>query len=135
MQSPNSNLGFYQPTSPIDWYGTGSGTPVSPTVPNVNLPGSASFTQPNAFGFRWIMATATTPGRMDSYLNRVKVGPTITWNQYSAANAPPPVLGTSAFSLLDTTRQALIIGTNTASPMTVYSVKVWQGAGANNLIL
>jgi hypothetical protein len=64
----------------------------------------------------------------------VQVGNTLTWNQYSQSSTPPPVAGSSAFSVMDTRHLVLILGTG-SNPVTISAVPVWQRSTAHNIEL
>jgi len=108
----------------------------SATVPPLSL---ANY---NRFGCLWIPATATTQGSLTNYFNGnpvIYVGVTpypspLVWNLYNSALAPPPVIGTSAISILDTLNMSFILGTDITCPMTIASVQVWQSSNAANII-
>jgi hypothetical protein len=56
----------------------------------------------------------------------------VRWNQYSANQGFPPT-GSDVCNVLDTLHMIPLIGTsNTSSPMTIASFRVWQGSGASN---
>jgi hypothetical protein len=79
-------------------------------------------------------------GHAKWFFDDVQMGNTISWNKYDSTLAPPPVDGTSAYSILDQRHLALIIGNATATggtpgPVTVYKTAVWQNTAANNLVL
>ncbi len=99
------------------------------------------FSDFNLFGVLWIPATATTKGKLVTYLNGspvVYVGvhpaPNTTWNQFNAASPPPPIPGDTAGAILDASHMVLIFGTDVTCPMFVGPVEVWQASGANNLV-
>jgi hypothetical protein len=76
-----------------------------------------------------------TQGYQKFYFDGVQVGTTLFWDQWSSSNPPPPVQGSSAYSVLDTRHVAFIFGIgNPARPVTVYSLSVWQASSANNLV-
>lgn len=91
------------------------------------------------YGFLVTPATASTTGSVLNYLNDVQVNyaagaPNAIWTLYNPANGPPPVLGSTAGSLIDTLGMVLIMGTDASSPMTIISVSVWQASGNSNII-
>ncbi len=97
------------------------------------------FSNYNRYGFLITPATASTTGSVLNYLNDVQVNyaagaPNAVFNLYSSGNAPPPILGTTAGSLIDQLGMVLIIGTDSTSPMTIVSVSVWQASGVSNVI-
>jgi beta-glucanase (GH16 family) len=124
-----------------NWFGVGSSpgdvntgaslwAPFSP----VTVPAGTDFRQSHLYGFLWVPATSTTQGYMEWYFDRVKIGKRISWDLYNPALAPPPVAGSSAFSVLDTRHLALIVGNGTpANPVTLSNLQVWQSSAAKNL--
>jgi hypothetical protein len=120
-----------------DWYGFyGSQGSVDAFGPGINVPAGFDWSQPHQYGFLWVPATATTQGYAQMFLDRVQVGPTVYWDQYTPAESallPPPILGSTAISALDTRHLALIFSTGTHNPMTVYALSVWQASAANNI--
>jgi len=93
----------------------------------------------NTYGSLWVPATSTTPGFVQPFLNGNLVvyaagSPVIQWDQYSSANPPPPIIGTSAASLTDESKFALIAGTRALWPMQIQSISVWQQSDANNVV-
>jgi sugar lactone lactonase YvrE len=102
--------------------------------------GSASFTNPNRYGALYIPGNGSTNGTIQAYFNGVPVGNPVEWLPYDANETLPPSLGTAsnpagtAFNVVDARQLALIFGTGSYTPMTVYSLVVYQGANANNLI-
>lgn len=112
--------------------GQGSEIKLGPVTANPFL-----FSNYNRFGFLVTPASASTQGSILNYLNGVQVNyaagaSNAVWNQYNAANAPPPVAGTTAGSLIDTLKMALILGTDATCPMTIAAVTVWQASSAGN---
>lgn len=84
-----------------------------------------------------LQATPNGPpqGYAKWFFDDVQIGTTVFWNKYNAALAPPPAPGTTAFSVADTRHFALNIGLgDTANPVTIYSVSVWQTTAANNIV-
>lgn len=115
-----------------NWYGTlGSGVSLSTAFSSFAIP---TATDPNVCEFLWIPATASTQGSATQYLNGTQVAQ-VTWAQYNPATNPPPVAGSSAYSVLDTRHMALIMGTahNQTQPMTIYATDVWQASAAGNI--
>lgn len=136
------------------WYGSGNGQCANGATanPNTQIPGVAGgalvpsgtdLSQPHKYGVLWVPATGsgdttTAQGYLKFYFDGAQVGSTFNWNYYdptlSATYPPiPPVNGTSAMSGMDYRHMALILGTGTSQPMTVYGVTVWQRTAANNL--
>jgi hypothetical protein len=79
-------------------------------------------------------ATSSTKGYAKWFFDDVQVGNTLTWNQYSQSSTPPPVAGSSAFSVMDTRHLVLILGTG-SNPVTISAVPVWQRSTAHNIEL
>ncbi len=115
-----------------NWYGT-NGSDVATNWANTSFPAGLNGSQSHKYGALWVPATSTTQGYMKYYLDGV-LQRTQVWNKYSTATPPPPVIGTSAFSILDNLHLRLILGTHPNNPMTVTSVEVWQASAANNLV-
>lgn len=117
----------------INWYATvGSNTKVNTTFAFVPI-GALGFAQYNKYGFLWIPATASTPGTLASFLNDVLVK-SVNYTLYNPAAPPPPVLGSSAFSVVDSRHIVIMFDTNTSQPFTLQSCSVWQPTMINNLI-
>ena len=106
--------------------GSGSGSPIT-------TPPGTDFSQPHNYGFLWVPATASTQGYAKWYFDDVQVGHTVTWNPYNSSLAPPPVVGSSAFSILDTRHLALILGTG-GNSVTIFGVSVWQRLATKNIM-
>jgi hypothetical protein len=119
-----------------NWYGlvgSGAGTSTVDSGSPVFPPG-ADYTKPNIYGFLWVPATATSQGYAKWYFNGVQVGNTITWNQYNPSAGPPPSTSNgTAYSVLDKLHLALILGTGSSTPNTVYNVQVWQASAADDI--
>jgi hypothetical protein len=99
----------------------------------VQTPGTTDFTQVHAFGFLWIPATATTPGRATYVFDGKTTNDIVTWSQYTG-DAPPPGMAPWTFGVLDQQHVVLILGTGAGEPMTIESVNVWQSSAADNLM-
>jgi hypothetical protein len=94
---------------------------------------TADLSQYQAYGLRKISATSTTRGSLTWYFNNVAIN-TVSWDLYNPANPPPPVPGTTAWSLIDVRHIAWILGSsNPALPITTKSLTVWQSSTAGNL--
>jgi hypothetical protein len=100
----------------------------------IRVPADFDWSKPHQYGFLWVPATASTRGYAQMYLDRVAVGPVVSWQQYNPlVTPPPPKVGSSAVSVMDTRHLALILSTGPENPVTVYAVSVWQASTANNL--
>jgi hypothetical protein len=98
----------------------------------VTTPAETDFSQPHKYGLLWVPATSSTKGYAKWYFDDVQVGNSVTWDQYSQSAIPPPVSGTSAFSVIDTRHLVLILGTG-SNPVTISAVSVWQRSPAHNI--
>lgn len=115
-----------------DWYG-GAGAKLTQGLA-VNMPSGQAGNQIHKYGCLWVLATATTKGRVEFYFDRVRQDAmTISWNLYNPNDQPPYTTGTTAGADLDVQHLDLKLGTGAGNPMTVYSVEVWQKSGARNL--
>jgi hypothetical protein len=119
-----------------NWYGklgSGAGTSTLNSGSPVS-PAGADYTKPNTYGFLWVAASASRQGYAKFFFNGAQVGNTITWNQYDPSAGPPPATGNgTAYSVLDKLHLALILGTGSSTPNTVYNVQVWQASAADNI--
>jgi hypothetical protein len=103
-------------------------------VSPVTAPGGTDFRQPHQYGVLWVPATDSTQGFITWYFDRVQIGQTVFWNKWSAGMTPPPVQGTTAYSVIDTRHLAFILGNGDANNLvTVHSVEVWQATAAHNI--
>lgn len=118
------------------WYG-----PLGVGRPDVHTSFSAQPTAPSSlnntedvhYGFLWVPAAAGAgSGTLSWYFNG-QLRATQVYDPYNAAFAPPPVLGSSAFSVLDIRHVVPVIGTNSTLPMLVKSVSIWQKSDAGNI--
>lgn len=116
-----------------DWYGATGAVQQVQTAQPVTLIAPQTFDKPNRYGFLTIPATATSPGIARWFFNGVQTGTDQTWALYDSTLAPPPVLGTSAFSVLDSLHYALMLQTCNGCPLTVHQVSVWQASVAGNI--
>ena len=106
----------------------------SPNGGNIDAVASYTmFRNPHTYGVLWVPHTSTTPGYAQYYFDRKPVGTAVTWTAFVASAHTPPPAGTWAFGVIDNMHLALILGTGTGSPMTVYKVQVWQASSANNI--
>lgn len=115
-----------------DWYGL---PPVKLEVRTTNPPvviTPQTFDRPFRIGFLTVPATKTTPGSASGFFNGVQQGASKSWALYDPTAAPPPLDGTSAYSLLDTLHYAPIIQTCDGNPLTVHAMSVWQASAAGN---
>lgn len=119
-----------------DWYGVpGSISEVSQGQTPI---GSGAFTTPRWVCEMRVPATSTTQGYSQAYLDHTSVGSQYFWNQYSSANGPPPVNGTTAYSIGDNQHFDLILGnsynSNTTLPFTIHQIAVYQLSSSNNIV-
>jgi hypothetical protein len=105
--------------------GNVSGSPVS-------LPAGTDTSKPHKYGFLWVPASGSAKGTGQFFFDGKQVGNTISWNQYNPNTPPPPVVGDTAFSVLDSRNLYLILGTGPSNPMTVSSVTAWQKPGSGS---
>jgi hypothetical protein len=101
-----------------DWPNDGGAAAEHTDLPQVTT-GDPS--QPHNYGFLWVPATASTPGRVEFYYDGKDVG----GETYSQGGT---------YSVLDASHLVLILGTGPNNPMTVSNVQVWQTSAANDLI-
>jgi hypothetical protein len=92
-----------------------------------------NWSDPHKYGYLWVPATATSKGYAMTFMDDVQISATIYWDQYDPEAPPPPQVGTTAFSVLDSRHLILIVGTGSHNPMTVETVTVWQASDAENL--
>jgi hypothetical protein len=109
-------------------------------VYNSNLPlwtvPSNLNTTAHRYGYRWTMATATTPGKAEYLLDGV-VQSSQSYAQFvgGSTQPPPPSASTPwAFGAIDTFHYVLILGTGPGAPMKVISVNVWQKDASGNKV-
>ncbi len=132
MEYNSGTLGQYTATA-HSWY---AGNPLQ-DVRDTSLISIQEevFTTYLTYGCLWIPATASTQGSFTWYYRNHQVGHTIVWNQYNSANAPPPIAGSTAWSVLDVQHLCPIFGlSNTLFTMNVASMSVWQASTAGNLV-
>jgi len=99
----------------------------------VKVANGFNWSDSHKYGYLWVPATAATKGYAMAFLDGVQMGPTIYWDQYDPQAPPPPKVGTTAFSVLDSRHLVLVLNTGTHNPMTVESVTVWQASNSENL--
>jgi hypothetical protein len=134
VQWARNTLQYYGPAGLIDWAGISASPTVLPSnsETHINVPMSDR----HKYGHLIVPATATTQGYIANFLDgkmvSYAVGSPVLWNQYNPAAAPPTVAGTTAGALIDVSHLALIAGTSTTCPMTIFTCTVWQGATAAN---
>jgi hypothetical protein len=124
-----------------EWYGRYNVTCVTGhcnvTTPYSDLvrraPADIDWRQYHKIGFLWLPATASTSGSATFYLDDQQVGVATTWSQFAAQTPPPGGNAPWTFGIIDMQHLSLMIGTGIGQPMTVRSVKVWQGSSAANL--
>jgi hypothetical protein len=112
-----------------NWYG---GNPTTNDVNTARVVGSpvaapsgTDLSQPHRYGFLWKPATAVTRGEAHWYFDDMHVGNTVSWAEYKPDASPPPAIGTTTFSVLDTRHIALIFGTG-GQPATLHACSAWQ---------
>ncbi len=119
-----------------NWYGSATATKDINTHDllgsPVTAPSGSDFAQPHRYGMLWVPATSGTQGYAKWYFDDLQLGKTVTWDQFNQSSPPPPIAGSSAFSVMDTRHLALILGTAN-NPVTIYAVSVWQKSAAHNL--
>ena len=119
-----------------NWYGTPDSTQDVNTGPllgsPVSVPEGTDFSQPHRYGLLWVPATSSTKGYAKWFFDGVQVGKTLTWDAYRPSAPPPPVVGSSAFSVIDARHLTLILGTG-SNPVTIHAVSVWQRSAAQNV--
>lgn len=92
-----------------------------------------SFANPNKFGMLWVPATETTQGYATFYFNDVAIT-SAYWDLYDPTLQPPPVRGTSAYSIIDKRHLVPVLDTSAVYAMTISSMKVWQADVSGNLV-
>jgi hypothetical protein len=121
-----------------NWYGEATDTKDVGTATllgsPVTTPAGTDFSQPHKYGLLWVPATSSTKGYAKWFFDDLQVGQTVTWDQFSHSSTPPPVAGSSAFSVMDTRHLVLILGTG-SNPVTISAVSVWQRSAAHNIEL
>ena len=112
-----------------NWYGMQSDIQAVSTDESgspVTLPPGTDTSKPHKYGFLWVPATKTNDGHAKWFFDGAQVGNTITWKPYNPTAPSPPVKGSSAYSVMDSRKLYLILGTGPSNPLTVYGVSVWQ---------
>src|SRR6185437_1915820 len=120
------------------WYGTVPGASSTSTssadIGNPLSIGSNSWVNPQSIGALWIPATVSSQGSYQTFVNRVPVGNAILWDLYDPTNSPPPVKGSSAYSIVDIRHMVCVLNTSlVCAPMLIYSMSVYQATAANNI--
>jgi len=103
------------------------------TAPGWPLPPGFDPSRLHKYGYLWVPATTAAKGYMKQFLDDVQLGPTVFWNQYDPNEPPPPVDGSSAYSVQDVRHYFGSFGSNPENPTTLYSFKAWQLSAANDL--
>ena len=119
-----------------DWYGYHNHQQVQDVMAytqGVKVANGFNWSESHKYGWLWVPATATTKGYAMGFMDGVQMGPTIYWNQYDPHAPPPPKVGTTAFSVLDSRHLVLIVETGPHNPLTLESVTVWQASDSENL--
>jgi len=122
-----------------NWYDIGGGN-VHTDIPSVLagsravLPTGVTLNDKNTYGVLWVPATDTTQGYIKWFFNGQQIGATGYWNKYSP-NQPFPPTGANIGNVIDVRHLTANIGVSSPDyPTTVYSFRVWQASGANNLV-
>jgi hypothetical protein len=119
-----------------NWYGTHESTQDVNTGPilgsPISTPPGTDFSKPHKYGLLWVPAMPPEKGYAKWFFDDIQVGKTLTWDAYVPSASPPPVMGSSAFSVIDARHLALILGTG-SNPVTIYAVAVWQRTASQNL--
>jgi hypothetical protein len=97
------------------------------------LPPGTDISKPHKYGFLWVPATPTKRGRAAWYFDGKQVGTTVYWHQYHPSNPPPPVVGSSAWSVMDVRHLYVMLGSSPDNPITVWNVGVWQRSDTYDL--
>jgi hypothetical protein len=119
-----------------NWYGKVGSNAGTSTVDSGSpvFPAGADYTKPNTYAFLWVPATGSRQGYAKFFFNGSQIGNTINWNQYDPSASPPPAVSNgTAYSVLDKLHLALILGTGSSTPNTIYNVQVWQASAAHNI--
>jgi hypothetical protein len=124
-----------------NWYNTGHPDKnVLVDIPSVvkgslvTLPAGSTLNDKNTYGVLWVPATTTTQGYIKWFFNNQQVGPTASWTLYSDSQPFPPS-GSNIGNVIDVRHLTANVGvSSTRYPTTVYSFRVWQASGANNLV-
>ena len=124
---------FQYGTALHEFYGPPSGTREISIGTFANVPVGTDFSRPHKYGALWVPATAALQGYVQFYFDGEQVASTQAWHRHNPISPPPPVLGLNAFSIVDARHLALLLGTGPNSPLTVYSVSVWQASSADNI--
>jgi hypothetical protein len=119
-----------------NWYNAGGSNQESnaPDLGAVTLPASATLNESNTFDILWVPATDTSEGYIKFFINDVQVASTWSWVKYQSNQAFPPT-GNLIGNVLDTQHFQPIIGNSqSATPMQITSVQVWQASGGANIV-
>jgi len=122
-----------------NWYDDGGGKlhadiPAVLAGSRVVLPTGSTLNDRNTYGVLWVPATATTQGYIKWFFNGQQIGPTGYWDRYSD-NQPFPPAGSDIGNIIDVRHLTANVGVcSTDYPTTVYSFRVWQASGADNLV-
>ena len=108
--------------------GSYSDVPLTNTTP-VFAPGSK-----HAYGMLWVPATSSTQGYVQFFMDRQAIGARTLWNQQALSGVSPPPVSPWEFGVVDGQHLCLILGAGPSTPMSVYSVNVWQPSSASNLV-
>lgn len=85
-------------------------------------------------GFLWVASKNGVPGYVQSYFDRVPVGPQVEWSPFTG-QPPPPGSGVDwTFGITDQDHFVLFLDTGLNQNFTIRSVKVWQASSAGNIV-
>lgn len=144
MQYVKNSLLYITLAALIDWSHTGkagegpNGTAtINPQNAMIAL-GDIDVTKPNRYAGRWQMATDTSPGFIDGYINEISLlplvnGKRIQWDKFNPLSTDAPVIGKNAGAVIDASYMVPTWGTSPDCPMTVHGARFFQRSGANNL--
>lgn len=98
----------------------------------MRTPPGTDFSRFHRYGFLWVPASRSQPGRSQFFFDGKPAGKLVTWLSIGDGS-PETEMKTGSFSVLDKDHLVMILGSGGAQPMTVRSVDVWQGTAAANL--
>lgn len=139
MQWVRNSTQFTTLAALIDW---SNGTPVSQPDNGadsmINISG-LDLSKRHTYGWRWVVATATTKGHMEGYIDGVQLTPIldatpIQWLKFDPNSTAAPVAGQNAGAVIDVSFMVPIFGTASSCPMVLYAVRIYQKPGASNMV-